>query len=87
MTKQEILNHDGWKYISSLGPKERHSALFGSSKSMVEKAFDVSIEERPFTDLNKIDEECVTLSVTDGFRGISMIAVLTPNHKEVKATA
>jgi hypothetical protein len=85
MTKQEILNHDGWKYITSLGPKERYSALFGTSKSIIEKTFGVSIEERPYTDLNKIDEGCVTLSVTDSFRGISFIAVLTPNHIKEEA--
>jgi hypothetical protein len=87
MTKQEILNHDGWRYISSLGPKERHFALFGTNKSIIEKVFDVSIEEKPFTDLNKIDERCVMLSVTDSFRGISFIAVLTPNHIKAETKA
>lgn len=79
MNKQEILNHKGWQYISSLSSTERHASLFGSQQSTIEKAYNVKIEERPFVALPDIKDEWVTISCTDSFRNISLIAVLIPN--------
>lgn len=41
--------------------------------------YDCKIEEWPYARLSDVTEDMVSLSVTDGFRNISMIAVLIPN--------
>lgn len=79
MSREDILKHDGWKYISSLNPTQRHLAIFGNQRSNIEKMYDCKIEEWPYARLSDVTEDMVSLSVTDGFRNISMIAVLIPN--------
>lgn len=78
MNKEQILNHEGWKYISSLSAVARHSALFGNSKKQIEDFYRVKIESRLFTEMNKIPDDVVTLSVTDPIRNMAHIAVLIP---------
>lgn len=77
--KEQIENHNAWKYISSLSNAERYTALFGKSQHLTEKCFNVKIEEWPFTRMNEIPKEWAYVSVTDPFRNTSFIAVLKPN--------
>lgn len=80
MKKNEILENEGWKYISSLSLTQRHSAIFGNSQEQIEAAYNVKIEKRLFTELSEIPEDCVTLSVQDNFRDMCFIAVLVPTN-------
>lgn len=80
MTKQEIEQDKGWKYISTkLNPIERSSALFGPSKPSIEKAYNVKIEEWPYSALGSVKEEMLAISVMDTFSNSYKLAVLIPN--------
>jgi hypothetical protein len=76
MNRQQIENHPTWKYISTLSMSARYTALFVSNKIDTEKFFNVKVKEYPFSALSEIPEEFARISVTDPFRGISLIAVL-----------
>lgn len=80
MNRQEIENHTGWKYISSLSDTERYTALFGKTQSDVEKYYNVTITEEHFTNLSNIPDEYARISVTDSFKNMSFIAVLKPTN-------
>lgn len=81
MNKNEIENHKGWKYISSLTPKERFFALAGSNQEAIKKCYDVDIQFWPYTSLPEVKENYVAIAVTDGYMNISQIAVLIPNSE------
>lgn len=78
MNKEQILNTDSWKYISSLNPKERHSALFGKSQALIENNYLVKIETWPYTKLSDVKDNMIAIAVTDNFKNQSELAVLIP---------
>lgn len=78
MNKEEILNHESFKYLSSLSMRDRYNAFFGKTKQAIEHGLGVTITEESFMNLNDIPDECVFISCTDPFRNFSTIAVLKP---------
>lgn len=78
MTKEQILEHPAFKYISGLSNRQRFYILFGKTQTDIEKNFNVKIENYHFTKLPEIEDGWITLSVNDSFKNESSIAVLKP---------
>lgn len=77
MTKQEILNHGVWQYISKLSPKQRNRVIFGSNKLQIEETYNVSIEEWAYTNLPKLKDNMIAITITND-SNTSSLAVLIP---------
>lgn len=77
MTKEEIITHPAYKFISSLSPTQRYETIFYKMKSQIEAAFKVKISEASFTYLNESKQNEICLSCKKDSQTMIM-AVLTP---------
>lgn len=78
MTKQEIQEHAAWKYIGTLSPIQRYNMIFFNAKADIERKFNVTVKEAPFTYLSEAKENELCLSCQKDSNTMIM-AVLTPN--------
>lgn len=79
MTKDQILSHQAYRYISNLSMNERYSALFGNTKESIEKNFGVKIQERSYAHIGDIPDTSIAFSCKDPFKDYVTVAELIPS--------
>lgn len=79
MNRTQIESHPIGKELSKMSNQARHATV-ASYKSQLEKEFDVTIEDYPFTAMNELDSSWFYISAIDSWKNQAYIIVFKPKQ-------